>query len=71
RQVVMNLVSNSIKFTHTGNVNVRISSRSNSYRSGQAMIHLTVEDEGIGMDEETQQRVFEAFTQADASTTRE
>ena len=71
RQVVMNLVSNSIKFTHTGNVNVRISSRSNSYRSGQAMIHVTVEDEGIGMDEKTQQRVFEAFTQADASTTRE
>ncbi len=71
RQVVMNLVSNSIKFTHTGNVNVRISSRPNSYRSGQAMMHVTVEDEGIGMDEKTQQRVFEAFTQADASTTRE
>ncbi len=71
RQVVMNLVSNSIKFTHTGNVNVRISSRPNSYRSRQSMIHVTVEDEGIGMDEETQQRVFEAFTQADASTTRE
>lgn len=71
RQVVMNLVSNSIKFTHCGNVNVRISSRSNSYRSGLAMVHITVEDEGIGMSEATQQNVFEAFTQADTSTTRE
>ncbi|RLA43698.1 MAG: hypothetical protein DRR42_21390, partial [Gammaproteobacteria bacterium] len=71
RQVVMNLLSNSIKFTHAGNVNVRVSSRSTLSRAGQAMIHIIVEDEGIGMDEQTQQRVFEAFTQADASTTRE
>ncbi|RLA49736.1 MAG: hypothetical protein DRR42_15045 [Gammaproteobacteria bacterium] len=71
RQVVMNLVSNSIKFTHAGNVNIRISSRPDLSKVGQAMIHITVEDEGIGMDEATQQRVFEAFTQADASTTRE
>ena len=71
RQVVMNLVSNSIKFTHTGNVNVRISSRPISSRTRTAMVHIAVEDDGIGMNDETQQRVFEAFTQADASTTRE
>ena len=71
RQVVMNLVSNSIKFTHDGNVNVRISSKPISSRHSTAMVHISVEDDGIGMNQETQERVFEAFTQADASTTRE
>lgn len=71
RQVVMNLVSNSIKFTHEGNVNVRVTSKSNLSKPGQSLVHISVEDDGIGMDEETQKRVFEPFTQADTSTTRE
>ena len=71
RQVVMNLVSNSIKFTNTGNVNVRLSARSTYAGNKQTIIYICVEDQGIGMDPDTQNRVFEAFTQADASTTRE
>jgi len=71
RQVVMNLVSNSIKFTNSGNVNVRLSARSTYAGKKQTIIYICVEDQGIGMDSNTQSRVFEAFTQADASTTRE
>jgi signal transduction histidine kinase/ligand-binding sensor domain-containing protein/CheY-like chemotaxis protein/HPt (histidine-containing phosphotransfer) domain-containing protein len=71
RQVIMNLVSNSVKFTHSGNINVRCSSSFEEENSDTAQITITVEDDGIGMDQETQKKVFDAFTQADASTTRE
>ena len=71
RQVVMNLISNSIKFTHSGNVNVYVETKLDETKPDTAMIQICVEDSGIGMDEETQNRVFEPFTQADTSTTRE
>ncbi len=71
RQVVMNLASNSIKFTHEGSVTIRVSAKPVPSNDHTAMIHITVDDTGIGMDKATQNRVFEAFTQADASTTRE
>jgi signal transduction histidine kinase/ligand-binding sensor domain-containing protein/CheY-like chemotaxis protein/HPt (histidine-containing phosphotransfer) domain-containing protein len=71
RQVVMNLVGNAIKFTHNGDVNVRVSSKSTPSRNRHVLVHITVEDTGIGMDEDTQEKVFDAFTQADTSTTRE
>ena len=71
RQVIMNLVSNSIKFTHEGNVNVRADAKILKSDQGKAIVHICVEDEGIGMDDETQNRVFEPFTQADTSTTRQ
>ena len=71
RQVVMNLISNSIKFTHSGNINIRVEPTFSASSLGNAMVHICVEDDGIGMDQETQNRVFEPFTQADTSTTRE
>lgn len=71
RQVIMNLLGNSIKFTHEGNVNVRVRTEVLAGEKNQIMGNITVEDDGIGMDEATQMRVFEPFTQADASTTRE
>ena len=71
RQVIMNLVSNSIKFTHHGNINVRIEPKFSSSTPERALVYISVEDDGIGMDEDTQNRVFEPFTQADTSTTRE
>ncbi|MEH6519438.1 MAG: two-component regulator propeller domain-containing protein [Halioglobus sp.] len=71
RQVVMNLVSNSIKFTHVGEVNIRVSSMPSMQNRNQTTLCISVEDSGIGMDGDTQKKVFEAFTQADTSTTRE
>ncbi len=69
RQVIMNLVSNAIKFTHEGFVAVECSSKLSV--KNEALVSISVTDSGIGMDKDTQDRVFEAFTQADASTTRE
>lgn len=71
RQIVMNLISNSIKFTHYGGVSVSTRLESLSTDKRKANILITVSDTGIGMDESTQTKVFDAFTQADASTTRE
>ena len=64
RQVFTNLLSNANKFTKEGRITV--SARSVPDRSGWT--EFSVQDTGIGMDEEQQARVFEAFVQADSST---
>lgn len=71
RQVVMNLANNAVKFTHKGHVRIDTKIIHGSPGEPDAIARLSVSDTGIGMDEETQNRVFDAFTQADASTTRE
>ncbi len=71
RQVIMNLVNNAIKFTSDGHVTIKVSHKKVPSNDQSMILYISVEDEGIGMDEETQKRVFEPFTQADASTTRE
>ena len=69
RQIVVNLVGNAIKFTDKGEVVVEVGLESNS--SSTVQIHFAVRDTGIGIAPAQQQRVFESFTQADASTTRQ
>ena len=71
RQVVMNLVSNAIKFTHQGQVDIRVTANPSPQSTEISEINISVIDTGIGMNEETRRKIFEAFTQADASTTRE
>ena len=68
RQVVVNLLGNAIKFTDRGEValNVRLQSR----QGEQVDLHFTVRDTGIGIPVEKQHLIFEAFSQADGSTTR-
>ncbi|HYE93039.1 MAG TPA: response regulator [Terriglobales bacterium] len=68
RQVVVNLVGNAIKFTETGEVVVDVALESADAAS--VVLRVAVSDSGIGMTPEVQARVFESFTQADASTTR-
>lgn len=68
RQVIVNLVGNAIKFTRQGEILVDISSRDSDGQ--RATIHLQVKDTGIGIPLEKQETIFEAFQQADASTTR-
>lgn len=69
RQVLQNLLSNAIKFTQRGSVNLVVSEVQRKNKSVQ--VEFLVEDTGIGMTEETVERVFEAFSQADSSTTRQ
>lgn len=68
RQCVSNLLSNAVKFTERGGVTVRLGAE--SLPDGSHKIRIDVADTGIGMDEETKNRLFGAFTQADASITR-
>ncbi|HKQ96789.1 MAG TPA: response regulator, partial [Candidatus Polarisedimenticolia bacterium] len=68
RQVLVNLVGNAVKFTERGEVVVRVT-RAATWEGG-VEIAFAVEDTGIGIPPEKQGRIFEAFTQADGSTTR-
>ncbi len=70
-QVVMNLVGNGIKFTDAGEVSVRVSvAHASAEREANECLLFSVRDTGIGIAKEQQAAIFEAFTQADASTTR-
>jgi PAS domain S-box-containing protein len=68
RQILTNLCDNAIKFTATGGVVIRLDGE--PAEEGAWNLHLSVQDSGIGIDPEKQQRIFEAFSQADSSTTR-
>ena len=64
KQVLFNLISNAIKFTHQGHVELKLS-------VNEQNIIVDVTDTGIGMNEKAIQKLFDRFTQADVSTTRE
>ena len=68
RQVLTNLVDNAIKFTHEGKIVVRVYVKDRMPK--WVRIEAAVSDTGIGIAPEDQERIFGAFTQADASTTR-
>ncbi len=67
-QIVSNLGANAIKFTQCGRVTVSVDSESRT--KDQVCLHFTVTDTGIGIAADKQQLIFEAFAQADGSTTR-
>ena len=67
-QVLTNLVSNAVKFTEQGQIVVSV--RLGSQRADAVQLLVSVKDTGIGMSAELCQRLFEAFSQADGSTTR-
>jgi PAS domain S-box-containing protein len=68
RQVLINLVSNAIKFTPSGEVELHISIEWQTKE--KAFLRFRITDTGIGISPETQARLFQAFTQADGSMTR-
>ncbi|MCX6612549.1 MAG: ATP-binding protein [Acidobacteria bacterium] len=68
QQVLINLLGNAVKFTETGSVRLEI--KSEPLNADRYRVQISVIDTGIGITQEQQQRIFQAFTQADASTTR-
>ncbi|MEO1953090.1 MAG: ATP-binding protein, partial [Campylobacterales bacterium] len=68
-QVVVNLISNAIKFTGSRGV-VSVSIENNGIKNGKVDIKFSVSDTGIGISEEQKEKIFEAFSQADVSTSR-
>lgn len=68
RQVLMNLVSNSIKFTDSGVVAIHVNA--DNHQDGKALLKFTVSDTGIGIPKDKFHKLFQSFSQVDASTTR-
>lgn len=64
RQIMVNLTGNAVKFTEKGHISIKLA------RKNEQEIEVSVHDTGIGIAPEKQQSIFEAFTQADTSTTR-
>ncbi len=68
RQILSNLLSNAIKFTERGNVNIHVKRLGET--AGQHQLRFEVQDTGIGITRAAQEKLFQPFSQADASTTR-
>jgi signal transduction histidine kinase/DNA-binding response OmpR family regulator len=68
RQILLNLAGNAVKFTDAGEVVVRISTHPQA--AGEALLHVSVADTGVGIPGDKQGMIFDAFSQADGSTTR-
>jgi CheY-like chemotaxis protein/HPt (histidine-containing phosphotransfer) domain-containing protein len=68
RQVLLNVLGNAVKFTAEGEVVLRVTV--DSANESQVTLHFAVSDTGIGIPADKQRQIFQAFTQADSSTTR-
>src|SRR5258708_31279138 len=66
RQILFNLLGNAIKFTMTGEIVLRVAAPAES----PGLLQFSVSDTGIGIPADKQRSIFEAFSQADSSTTR-
>jgi two-component system sensor histidine kinase BarA len=71
KQVITNLVNNAIKFTQTGEVVLRASLEEEDTDSNRVTLRLSITDSGVGLSRAQQQSLFNAFSQADASTARQ
>jgi two-component system sensor histidine kinase/response regulator len=69
RQIILNLVGNAVKFTEKGEVAIKV--RAHLLEARSSTLHFEVSDTGIGIAEGKLETIFESFSQADSSTTRE
>jgi len=65
RQIIINLMSNAFKFTKEGFILLKV-----DYHDNQQQLYFSIQDTGIGLSQEQQQKLFKSFSQADSSTTR-
>jgi len=70
KQILVNLLSNAVKFTESGEIELCVSFTPGGGESSPGEFRFSVRDTGIGINEEQQQKLFKAFSQADSSTTR-
>ncbi len=68
KQILVNLIGNSLKFTYKGEIHMEVHPVENS--GGNAKLRFLVRDTGIGIEKDKQKTIFDSFTQADSSTTR-
>ena len=74
RQILQNLLSNAIKFSTQGKISLEIDTSGDACEAlagAMVMLRLRISDQGLGIDEETQSRLFQRFSQGDASTSRQ
>ena len=67
-QILINLINNAIKFTHTGYVQIKV--EGTGQQAGNRQLRLSVKDTGIGIQQDQQEVLFDIFTQVDSSATR-
>ncbi len=70
KQILLNLLSNGLKFTHSGHVTLHVDGAEIVHAAGQCRLRFAIRDTGIGIGIEAQQDLFDSFTQADSTTTR-
>ena len=70
RQIMINLINNALKFTDEGEVVLSVNRKSSGKKRGQYSLEFSVRDTGIGIPPERMDRLFQAFSQVDASTSR-
>lgn len=68
RQILINLLTNAVKFTEAGEIEIKVELE--HFANQEYTVHFSVRDTGIGMSEKQQEKLFKAFSQADSSTTR-
>jgi two-component system sensor histidine kinase BarA len=71
KQIITNLLNNAIKFTRTGEVVLRASLEEDDANTGSVTLRISVADTGMGLSKTQQRSLFDAFSQADASTARQ
>lgn len=70
RQILMNLMSNAVKFTDKGSISLKLST-SKSAETNHLLLHFAISDSGIGIAKDKQEKIFAPFTQEDDSITRQ
>jgi two-component system, sensor histidine kinase and response regulator len=69
RQIILNLIGNAVKFTHQGEISLKV--QMDLLQGRTSTLHFAVSDTGVGIPPEKLESIFESFSQADTSTTRE